>query len=414
MNTNYIYLLQEREFIKTKENIYKVGRTRKENYERFNQYPKGSILLFQMICKKCEKIEVEIIKEFKDRFNQRKDIGNEYFEGDYKIMIDIIYLEIKKEINEIEYDNNKLENINEEIKFKILCEKIDEIFRDYKNDVSFGGLNKYIKIDLINNEYKIYYINPHLMRDLRNYYENECEITFEEYIILCHSINKNVADKLQYFKNLISKKIILVDKIYNINSNNFIDKIIRTKFNLRIENYEGLKTYLLNDKFYSNIEEKLRQLLYCNMIINKELYCTMVKEDENYDIYKEYNKVKDYDSLRIDIGINDYIIITLYKINSKFYDYNTYIRKYIPYLIRWDKNNDYYIINRDYEYIGLNTKYIKYEKKGECYLFYDGNKPWDGKEYFMRMCNEYTKAIKDNFLKECLNINNFTENIMLN
>ena len=223
MNTNYIYLLQEREFIKTKENIYKVGRTRKDNYERFNQYPKGSILLFQMICKRCEKIEVEIIKEFKERFKQRKDIGNEYFEGDYKIMIDIIYLEIKKEKNEIEEDENKLENINEEIKFKILCEKIDEIFIDYKNDVSFGGLNKYIKIDLINNEYKIYYINPHLMRDLRNYYENECEITFEEYIILCHSINKNVADKLEYFKNLISKKIILVDKIYNINF--FIKKI---------------------------------------------------------------------------------------------------------------------------------------------------------------------------------------------
>ena len=43
------YLLQEREFVKTKENIYKVGMTQKENYERFNQYPKGSVLLFQMI-----------------------------------------------------------------------------------------------------------------------------------------------------------------------------------------------------------------------------------------------------------------------------------------------------------------------------------------------------------------------------
>ena len=35
-----IYLLQEREFIKTKENILKVGMTTKLNHKRFNQYPK--------------------------------------------------------------------------------------------------------------------------------------------------------------------------------------------------------------------------------------------------------------------------------------------------------------------------------------------------------------------------------------
>ena len=34
MMTQYIYLLQEREFIKTKEYVYKVGMTKKENYER--------------------------------------------------------------------------------------------------------------------------------------------------------------------------------------------------------------------------------------------------------------------------------------------------------------------------------------------------------------------------------------------
>ena len=95
MLTNYIYLLQEREFIKTKENIYKVGMTRKENHKRFNQYPKGSVLLFQMICNDCENIEKFIIKQFKEKFTQRKDIGNEYFEGEYHIMIDNIYLTIK-------------------------------------------------------------------------------------------------------------------------------------------------------------------------------------------------------------------------------------------------------------------------------------------------------------------------------
>ena len=95
--TNYIYLLQEREFIKTNEKIYKVGMTQKENFERFNQYPKGSVLLFQIICHDCKNMEVQVIKQFKEKFIIRKDIGSEYFEGNYKSMIDIIYSTVKSE-----------------------------------------------------------------------------------------------------------------------------------------------------------------------------------------------------------------------------------------------------------------------------------------------------------------------------
>ena len=62
--SQYVYLLQEREFIKTKEIIYKIGMTKKENHERFNQYPKGSVLLFQMICDDCKNIEKQVIKSF--------------------------------------------------------------------------------------------------------------------------------------------------------------------------------------------------------------------------------------------------------------------------------------------------------------------------------------------------------------
>ena len=42
----YIYLLQEREFFRKKENVYKIGKTKQLNYKRFNSYPKGSILFF--------------------------------------------------------------------------------------------------------------------------------------------------------------------------------------------------------------------------------------------------------------------------------------------------------------------------------------------------------------------------------
>jgi len=116
--SQYIYLLQEREFTKTIENVYKVGMTKKENYERFNQYPKGSVLLFQMICNDCKNIEKQVIKLFKHHFKLRKDIGNEYFEGDYKIMTDIIYSTIKNEkaddCGNIEHESKCNENIVDE------------------------------------------------------------------------------------------------------------------------------------------------------------------------------------------------------------------------------------------------------------------------------------------------------------
>ena len=114
MSTNYIYLLQEREFLKTKEDIFKIGMTTKENHERFHQYPKGSILLFQMICKNCKDMEKQIVTSFKEIFKQRKDIGNEYFQGNYENMIDIIYSAIKSEKEEEEKEEEKEKEKNEQ------------------------------------------------------------------------------------------------------------------------------------------------------------------------------------------------------------------------------------------------------------------------------------------------------------
>ena len=433
MMSQYIYLLQEREFIKTKEHVYKVGMTKKENHERFNQYPKGSVLLFQMICNNCNNMEKLVLKKFKETFKQRKDIGNEYFEGEYKVMIDIIYLTIKDELNiheeiindeeetintkeeqeqEEEDDDEKDEEQENKIKFNLLCEKICKIFPDYKNDESFGGNKKYIKISIIDNEYVVYYINSKLMDYLHYYYETECETMFADYIINQYEINKNVADRLQYFNHLINKKIVCVDKIYDISSTDFISKINKTKFYINIENYDDFQINLTNNKIYCKITEKIRQLFHCNTIVNTCLYSTMVKEDETYDIFKKIKNLKDYDNFRIDVGIHDYNMITLYKINSKYYDYKTFLRKYIPYVIRWDINNNYYIVNRDYEYIGLNSKSIDYKRKGEAYLFNDGNKPWDNKTDYIRYCNEYTKCVKENSLNDCLNSHNSTATIL--
>jgi hypothetical protein len=86
-DTQYIYLLQECEFVNSNKNVYKIGKTTQRNTKRFSQYPKGSILLLQIICINCNNCEKQIIQLFTQKYKLRKDIGNEYFEGNYHNMI---------------------------------------------------------------------------------------------------------------------------------------------------------------------------------------------------------------------------------------------------------------------------------------------------------------------------------------
>jgi len=88
----YIYLIKEREFVRLKEDVYKIGRSSQLNCKRINKYPKGS----KLICilefeENINFIELKLINIFKQRFKFRKDYGNEYFEGDKHLMIREIF-----------------------------------------------------------------------------------------------------------------------------------------------------------------------------------------------------------------------------------------------------------------------------------------------------------------------------------
>jgi len=100
---HYIYLLHTREFINCKMPVYKIGRTKQANLERFLTYPKGSVILLHTICNNCCSCEKKIISLFDKKYKKRTDFGNEYYEGNYKDM--------KKDINDIvEADNEIKEN----------------------------------------------------------------------------------------------------------------------------------------------------------------------------------------------------------------------------------------------------------------------------------------------------------------
>jgi len=151
----YIYLLQEREFIKTNENVYKIGKTKQANLSRVSDYPKGSILLYQRICDNCDLYELQILKLFRKVYKQRTDIGSEYFEGEYLDMINNITFILNDNTSTLKIDNlegfvkdneticlkfNAIktysQNINIEIKYKEIEKTnnaLDDIVDDTKN-----------------------------------------------------------------------------------------------------------------------------------------------------------------------------------------------------------------------------------------------------------------------------------------
>ena len=72
MSSGYIYLLQPLRSIIDNKNIYKIGKTKRNNYKRFNEYPNGSILLLQSSCNNCDLMEKHLLKLF-DEFCQLFD-----------------------------------------------------------------------------------------------------------------------------------------------------------------------------------------------------------------------------------------------------------------------------------------------------------------------------------------------------
>jgi hypothetical protein len=84
---NYIYLIHTREFVNAKKPIYKVGKSCQPNLKRVKTYPNGSQLLIQILCNDCTIMERTIIQLFTSKYIRHTELGNEYFEGDYKAMI---------------------------------------------------------------------------------------------------------------------------------------------------------------------------------------------------------------------------------------------------------------------------------------------------------------------------------------
>jgi hypothetical protein len=127
MFTKSIYLIKLREFIRTNENVYKVGRS--ENpIIRLKSYPKNSEVKFIIACDECVIVEKLIINNLKKNFIHCENYGNEYFKGNELEIIKKIINTIN--IHQIELNKvktidkyNSIKNNNKDI---IIKDKIDD------------------------------------------------------------------------------------------------------------------------------------------------------------------------------------------------------------------------------------------------------------------------------------------------
>ena len=98
-----VYIMHTRECLNAKLPIYKLGRSHQLD-KRVKQYPTGSQIMCMLPCKLsiiCEQLLIEI---FKTKFIHQKTYGNEYFEGDYELMVQTIIDTL------FNHKNNILEN----------------------------------------------------------------------------------------------------------------------------------------------------------------------------------------------------------------------------------------------------------------------------------------------------------------
>jgi hypothetical protein len=273
-----IYLIWIREFINKDEHIYKLGRT--ENIvNRVKNYPKDSLLLCSIYCNNEKNMEKILLNKFSIEFKNRTDIGSEYFEGDYKKMIEYIYKFVLEEQNNPEYKLLIEKNMENKSKIKkkqdptiILIEYINENLELLSNNICkskelYENFMKWIDI-------KIYNINishSKMLSDLINNFD------------ITHKVHRfdSGVDKAIFFPNLINTE---ENKIESVNT----EEINPQKGNIT----EFINEYIIKDeqnKYFKlkDIKEVFKNSVYFNGHIT-----TLKEEIENHLKIKCIERIK--------------------------------------------------------------------------------------------------------------------------
>ena len=260
------------------------------------------------------------------------------------------------------------------------CEyQVKQNFPNWEQDKEFGGKKFLLKVEFTD-------------------YENIKFITIGPN----KSINEFIVDSdfdflKKYMCKLFQTKTIEDNGIYNLYNKSFIKQIDRYKKKIKII-LSGDNEKLISKKWTCNDCNIVEQLFGNNAIINNLYYASeMVSQLDNTTTYLHV------------CTIHLSLYIHYIKINRLNYD-KQYLREHLPYIISENNYQEFYMINRDYEYIGMKTKSIDTNNTWtRIYLFNDRTCPWHGKTNFTK----YNKKLKQIITNQtCLNPNTITEMIL--
>lgn len=85
-DSEFVYLIREREFRRLGEETYKLGKTTQPPNSRLRGYPNESEIVMFIEVEDCDKTERALIAEFDKRYILMKQYGREYYQGDRRAM----------------------------------------------------------------------------------------------------------------------------------------------------------------------------------------------------------------------------------------------------------------------------------------------------------------------------------------
>ena len=198
----FCYLLQEREFINSKEPVYKIGRTIQQKMKRIQSYPKGSYLILFMKVYNCNVAEKLIIQTFNNMFIQRIDIGTEYYEGNIELIKTafITVLEVLK----VQYKEPIiLENIKEKLQEELVCLKQEKKELATKTIELNTSINKLENI--LNKQQKIIIKCENNDDDLSNIINKYCIMNTNKYVYHKNLYNLYIVHNKQVSRKAFTK-----------------------------------------------------------------------------------------------------------------------------------------------------------------------------------------------------------------
>lgn len=307
-------------------NFYRFGII--DSFDKLSDILNNEKLFLYTICLNSE-IYDEIYEFFKNKY-VLSSVSNEIFEGNLYSMIE--------DINNINHIVGNIEENN---------------YEKYNN-----SNNSYFKILYIDNIYRVNCLDGNV--DLYN---------------------------LNYLNYLIDKKVVEINKIYNLNDDNLLNKICKNIKYLKIENEKALDKYY-NDDNYSTKDRLF--ILFSNFIINGS--CPV--QIDLSDVWNNYECKSFY-------AYNNKII-KIIKINDKLYEYE-HLKTMIPYIINFNEmTKEYYFLNifsgllgEENQYKG--NQYNKLDKKENVFIL--DYEPWKSEKNMLLYINNYKGILKKYNLK---------------